>query len=132
MGYSIDVGRWQDAAASPRLDGIGWDYYWNKPVTSWSTDPAVALKKMADTTKRIGIKKWGLFETGDNPHENDTDGSGRAGFWKKVYDSSKTLGYKYVIYFNAIGTTGDHRILPGTWSGTLTAAYVKTQMSPAS
>ena len=31
MGFSIDVGRWQDAAASPRLDGIGWDYYWNNP-----------------------------------------------------------------------------------------------------
>jgi len=130
MGYSLDSGRWQDAAASPRLDGIGWDYYWNKPVTSWSTDPSVALKKMADTNKRIGIKDWGLFETGDNPHDNDVDGSGRAGFWTKVYNASQTLGYHYVMYFNAIGTIGDHRILPETSFGGPVAAMLKTRMTP--
>ncbi len=128
MGYSLDVGRWKDAAASPRLDGIGWDYYWNKPTTDWSIDPSVALTKMADTNKRIGIKDWGLFETGDNPHANDTTGSGRAAFWTKVFNSSQTLGYDYVIYFNAIGTTGDHRILPGTAFGDPTRAELSRRM----
>ena len=40
--------------------------------------PDRGADKMADLTKRIGIKDWGLFETGDNPHLNDIDGSGRA------------------------------------------------------
>ena len=128
MGYSIDVRRWQDSAASPRLDGIGWDYYWNNPTTNWSTDPAVALRRMADVTKRIGIKQWGLFETGDNPHPNDPAGAGRAAFWKKVYDSSASLGFRYVIYFNAIGTTGDHRIRPETPFGAPTAALLRSRM----
>jgi hypothetical protein len=130
MGYSIDVGRWQDEAASPRLDGIGWDYYWNKPVTSWYVDPTKDLQKMTDVTKRIGIKQWGLFETGDNPHANDPNGQGRAAFWTQVYDSSKTLGYKYVLYFNAIGTTGDHRIIPETAIGAPVAAMLKSRMTP--
>jgi hypothetical protein len=131
MGFSLDVGRFDDAAVARRLDGIGWDYYWNKPTTSWSTDPNVAMKKMADHTKSLGIKKFGLFETGDNPHENDTDGSGRRGFWKKVYDSAATYGYKYLLYFNAIGTTGDHRILPDTAFGQPTADLVRGYMSPS-
>ena len=128
MGYSLDSGRWQDAAASPRLDGIGWDYYWNKPTTNWNADPNVALKKMADTTKRIGIKDWGLFETGDNPHANDVDGSGRSAFWTKVYDGAEALDYHYVMYFNAIGTTGDHRILPGTAFGGPLVTVLRTRM----
>ena len=130
MGFSLDVNRFQDAAVSPRLDGIGWDYYWNKPVTDWSTDPTVALKKMADRTKALGIKDWGLFETGDNPHLNDVDGSGRASFWAKVYNASAALRYHYVLYFNAIGTTGDHRILPDTAFGGATAKALRLFMSP--
>ncbi len=130
MGYSLDVNRFQDAAVSPRLDGIGWDYYWNKPTTAWSIDPNIALTKMADRTKRLGIKDWGLFETGDNPHENDVDGTGRAAFWKKVYDASAARGYHYVLYFNAIGTTGDHRILPETAFGTPVSQMLATYMTP--
>ena len=109
MGYSIDVGRWQDSAASPRLDGIGWDYYWNKPTTSWSTDPAVALTKMATTTKRIGIANWGLFETGDNPHANDPDGWVAPCSGRRCTTRARRWATEYVLYFNAIGTTGDHR-----------------------
>ncbi|MCW2763116.1 MAG: domain containing protein [Marmoricola sp.] len=130
MGYSLDVGRWEDKAASPRLDGIGWDYYWNKPTTAWSTDPTVALKKMADKTKALGIKDYGVFETGDNPHENDANGSGRAEFWTKVYTKSRDLGYDYMLYFNAIGTTGDHRILPETSFGGPVAAVLRSHMTP--
>ena len=129
MGFSIDVGRWQDEVASPRLDGIGWDYYWNKPTTNWDANPATMLKKQADVTKRIGIKKWGLFETGDNPHDNDVDGTGRAAFWTKVYLQTRTQGYSYVMYFNAIGTTGDHRIIPETAFGDPTVVALRTFMS---
>ncbi|HZJ04124.1 MAG TPA: hypothetical protein VFD59_01480 [Nocardioidaceae bacterium] len=128
MGFSIDVGRWQDSAASPRLDGIGWDYYWNTPTTSWHDNPAADLRRMANVTKRLGIKQWGLFETGDNPHANDDAGRGRAAFWKKVYASSDALGYSYLLYFNAIGTTGDHRIRPETSFGGPTAALLRSHM----
>ncbi len=128
MGFSLDVNRFQDSAVSPRLDGIGWDYYWNTPTTSWHDNPASDLKRMADVTKRLGIKQWGLFETGDNPHSNDTAGRGRASFWKKVYDSSASLGYRYVIYFNAIGTTGDHRVRPETSFGAPTASMFRSRM----
>ena len=130
MGFSLDVNRFQDAVVSPRLDGIGWDYYWNKPVTDWSTDPSIALKKMADRTQALGIKDWGLFETGDNPHLNDLDGSGRAGFWTKVYTTAKSLRYHFVLYFNAIGTTGDHRILPDTSFGGSTVSALRSFMAP--
>jgi hypothetical protein len=130
MGYSIDVGRWQDAAASPRLDGIGWDYYWNKPTTSWYADPAKDLKNMVTVTKRVGIQQWGLFETGDNPHSNDTDGTGRASFWNTVYTETKNLDYRYVLYFNAIGTTGDHRIIPETSFGSPVAGVLRSHMTP--
>ena len=71
-----------------------------------------------------------MFETGDNPHDERHRRFGSQGFWKKVYDSSKTLGYSYVIYFNAIGTTGDHRMLPGTAFGDRTAALLRSRMSP--
>ena len=128
MGFSIDSGRWQDSAASPDLDGIGWDYYWNTPTTSWSSDPGADLKRMANVTKRIGIEQYGLFETGDNPHPNDGAGRGRAAFWQKVYDSTASLGYRYVMYFNAIGTTGDHRIRPETSFGGPTATMLRSYM----
>ncbi len=129
MGFSIDVGRWADSAASPRLDGIGWDYYWNKPTTNWGADPAVMLKRMADVNRRIGIKKWGLFETGDNPHANDADGTGRAAFWNRVYVDAANAGYSYVMYFNAIGTTGDHRIIPSTGFGAPVMRVLRTHMT---
>ena len=128
MGFSIDVGRWQDSAASPQLDGIGWDYYWNTPTTSWSSDPGADLRRMANVTKRIGIEQWGLFETGDNPHPNDSAGRGRAAFWQKVYDETAALGYRYVMYFNAIGTTGDHRIRPETSFGAPAASVLRSYM----
>jgi hypothetical protein len=128
MGFSIDSGRWQDSAASPDLDGIGWDYYWNTPTTSWASDPGEDLKRMANVTKRLGIEQYGLFETGDNPHPNDGAGRGRAAFWQKVYNSTASLGYRYVMYFNAIGTTGDHRIRPDTSFGGPTAAVLRSYM----
>ncbi|MCW2761022.1 MAG: hypothetical protein JWR85_1223 [Marmoricola sp.] len=128
MGFSIDVGRWQDSAVSPRLDGIGWDYYWNKPTTSWYADPTKDLRNMVNVTKRIGIKKWGLFETGDNPHGNDSNGAGRAAFWTKVYNATDALNFKYLLYFNAIGTTGDHRIIPEHAFGARTAAVLRSRM----
>ena len=128
MGFSLDAGRFQNAAVSPRLDGIGWDYYWNKPTTSWYADPTSDLRTMANKTTSLGIHQYGLFETGDNPHGNDSNGAGRAAFWTKVYNATASLGYKYVLYFNAIGTTGDHRIIPQNSFGARTAAMLRSRM----
>ena len=129
MGGSLYMGRWQDSAPSPRLDGIGWDYYWNHPTTDWNTDPNLALRKMVDVNRRLGIPHNGLFETGDNPHPNDPSGAGRAAFWNRVYSDAANLGYDYVLYFNAIGTTGDHRIRPDTAFGASTASVLRGYMS---
>lgn len=113
MGWSLDAAsgnRFRDAAVSSKVDGIAWDYYWNNKsdVTSGFEAP---LQRMLAKSKQFG-KPTALLETGDNP-DTFANGADRAAFWTKVYIRAEELGYKYVIYFNAIGTTGDHRILPG-------------------
>lgn len=124
MGFSLDVGRFDDNAVSRKLDGIGWDYYWNSQKAG-TQDPAVALKAQADKTKALGIGAYSLLETGDRP-DTFKDGATRATFWTQVQDAAASLGYRDACYFNAIGTTGDHRLIPGTaYSDPSIAAWSK-------
>ena len=120
MGFSVkarpsDPDRFKDAAVSSKLDGIGWDYYWNTPENSWDhASIRGVLQRQIDVTKRNGIGAWALLETGDRPHANDPNGVGRVAFWDEVYATAAELAYDDVVWFDHVGTTGDHRILPAT------------------
>jgi hypothetical protein len=127
MGFSLDVNRFDWNAVSPKLDGIGWDRYWNN-ANGHPENSAAQMKQMADLTKSHGIKKYAIFETGDNP-TTFADGKARATFWSKVYDDAGTQGYSYICYFNAIGTTGDHRMLPGQAYSDPAISVLKGHMS---
>lgn len=121
MEYSVTTaasatpgnGRWVDGLLTPDVDGVLWDMYLNSPKTSWNMNYERRLSALDAIHTRLGIEKRGIGETGDNPHP-DGDGAARAKNWKGFYDACEDHGHSYFAYFDAIGTTGDHRLLPGT------------------
>ncbi len=108
MEYSLTVGRWNDSVVVEGIDLLAWDFYSNTA----SEDPTDRIEAMAAVSERVGIKHWAVLEIGDSP-TTFPDGDARAAYWTYTLNQMSDLGATALVWFNAIGSTGDHRIIPG-------------------
>jgi hypothetical protein len=124
-------GNWTDAWINPaKADGIGWDMYQNKAGTD-DTGATKTAKVVAMNT-HLGIKHWGVPEFGDRrpdgssgAWDNDTDRA--AAITKQMNTFKAQPGFEFLMYFNVVGTTGDHRMLtPPYGSDPATVAAYKS------
>lgn len=108
MEYSLTSGRWSDAVVVKGIDCLAWDFYSNTSAA----DPSKRIAAMAAVSKRLGVPEWAVLEIGDRP-TTFKDGAARAAYWRAAFGQMFDLGASDLCWFNAIGTTGDHRVIPG-------------------
>lgn len=129
--------RWQDSwTNAAKRHGIIWDHYWNRHNHDASGNEACGL--METVMNRLGYTRWILGEWGDRRPgtegasvPNDSERAIRAAVHleRLLACSPRPEG---LVYFNTIGTTGDHRILrPPYGNDDATYNVLKTYMETA-
>jgi hypothetical protein len=64
----------------------------------------------------LGIKHWGIPEFGDRRPDGasgawDTDAHRAAALTNQLNTFKAQPGFEFLMYFNSVGSTGDHRLL---------------------
>jgi hypothetical protein len=120
MQYAVDPSsgpRFQDSWVNPaKRHGIIWDCYWNQYNVDSSGNLFVG--EIETTMVRLGMHRWCLGEfgdrrpgsTGSNPAPDDATRATllQAHITRLLAANPQPEG---LVYFDYIGTTGDHRIL---------------------
>lgn len=109
--------RWQDSWTNrAKRHGIIWDCYWNQYGVDDSGNTFCG--NMETVMRRLGFTRWVLGEFGDRrPGSTGTKPAPsdalRAPRMAKIIDRIIACdpAPEALVYFNTIGTTGDHRIL---------------------
>jgi hypothetical protein len=141
MQFALDSAsgpRWQDSWTNPaKRHGIVWDCYWNQYTVDASGNLYVG--SIEQTMNHLGMTRWCLGEfgdrrpgsTGSNPAPDDASRAARlqTHLDRLLAATPKPEG---LVYFNTIGTTGDHRILrPPYGNDDLTYAVLKQYIQNA-
>jgi hypothetical protein len=108
-------GNWTDSWINPaKADGIGWDLYEN--TAGKDDDASQKSAKVVAMNSHLGIKHWGIPEFGDRRPGSgtgawDTDAHRAVALTSQLNTFKTQPGFEFLMYFNVIGSTGDHRLL---------------------
>jgi hypothetical protein len=118
MGWSLDPASgpaWRDSWTNPaKRDGVIFDYYWNKSTVDKAGTTAVGF--ITAKVRQLGLP-WILGETGDRrpgtANSTETDDSTRAASLTNRLNAvlAGNPVPDAVLWFDVVGTTGDHRLL---------------------
>ena len=111
--------------------GIVWDLYWNRANTDKSGQTAIA--NILTAMSQLGMTRWSIGETGDRrpgtANSDEIDDSTRAANMRVRMQAlvDAVPAPEGVVWFDNLGTTGDHRILqPDLGNDDLTKAMLKS------
>jgi hypothetical protein len=130
MVWSLDAAsgpQWKDSWTNPaKRHGIVWDHYWNTSTSDKTGKTAMGL--VTSKMKQLGLTRWAIGETGDRrpgtAKSTETNDATRAASLTNRLNAvlAADPAPEGVCWFDVIGSTGDHRILP---ADTATAAVLR-------